>query len=193
MFFVLALPRSRTKWLSRFLSYDGQICGHDTGVRANSLDEFLEPFKSGKLAGSVETAGMLGWKILKKEFPKAKFLAIFRPEQEVLQSLLQLGVNGWNDLQVRLPMLQSYANSGNVQSFSFQDLYRPEVCRWIFEQCLEKPWDDDWYEDLRAKNIQIDFRERMVELGQRAPQLAKFREEVLAKASAISGGLGCMN
>ena len=54
-FIVYALPRSRTFWLSKFLSYGGWACDHDEAVRLRGLDDMQSSLDI-PMRGSVETA-----------------------------------------------------------------------------------------------------------------------------------------
>src|SRR5258706_482392 len=62
-FIVFTLPRSRTFWLSRFLSGDGTTkpCGHDVGAMVDTLAD-AKTVITEALVGTVETGSMLAWR-----------------------------------------------------------------------------------------------------------------------------------
>ena len=90
-FVVFALPRSRTFWASRFLSYGGWACGHDEALHVRALDDvrswFAQPY-----VGTVETAAAPFWRLLHAVCPQAKVVVIRRPVSDVVTSLMALGV-----------------------------------------------------------------------------------------------------
>jgi len=90
---ILALPRSRTFWLSQYLTYtplDGgepYFCGHESllGVQEpGDVDRWL----SMPRWGTAETAAAPFWRLL----TKAKIVLIRRTVQESLQSMLRLPI-----------------------------------------------------------------------------------------------------
>lgn len=78
-FFVIGLPRSRTAWLSNFLTYDGHFCHHEGLNNCLSMKEYKE-----KLGDDGDSCTGLMFVDLEKEFPKAKKLII---ESDVNKSI----------------------------------------------------------------------------------------------------------
>lgn len=89
-FFILSLPRSRSAWLSAWLSYNGRPCHHDTLGRIESVGE-LRNYTDLGACGFAETSGSYFPRVLHREFPNAKFLIVRRRPAEVQLSLEALG------------------------------------------------------------------------------------------------------
>ena len=69
-FLILSLPRSRSKWLSCFLSPPGRDCGHDLIVGCGSLADFSKALAL--RVGSCETGAMVGWKLVRQVMPEVR-------------------------------------------------------------------------------------------------------------------------
>lgn len=178
-FFILALPRSRTKWLSEFLSFAGKRCGHDLVVDCASESDFERAVAP--LDGTVETGAMLGWKVLRKRWPAAKFLTVHRPIAEIVSSFNRLGLGiDVNDLMLKEQMLLALAQSEGTLSVTFDQLGSFEVCSAIFGHCLEMGLEYDYWAEWAARNVQIDMDERIARLARNASGLASFRASIAA-------------
>jgi hypothetical protein len=87
---VFSLPRSRSTWLSMFLSYDGTVIGHDVGVDCATPEEFLERLGD----GTCETGAAFAWRLLRQARPDVKFVVVHRDPAEVSASLDRFGLTG---------------------------------------------------------------------------------------------------
>jgi len=152
-FIVFALPRSRTFWLSRFLSHGEWICGHDELQHMQSLDDIATWFTQPNI-GSVETAAAPFWRLLP---PAARVLVVRRQVEDVLASLARQGVAGaavesliraadrkLDQIERRVP---------GVLSVQFADLVREDVCAAVFEHCLQSPHDPVWWRKWDGQNV----------------------------------------
>jgi hypothetical protein len=177
-FIGVGLPRSRTAWLSRFLTYGEWTCGHEEIRHFRSLDDARSWF-SQPCNGTVETAGAGFWRLLPKLAPDAKIVVIRRPAKEVIDSLLAIpGVvfdrpsltkgmialdRKLDQIEARLPCL----------SVSYADLAKEETCASIFEYCLPYKHDPQHWSSLDASNIQMDMRAAVKLTRAFQPQMAK--------------------
>jgi len=179
-FFILTLPRSRSKWLSVFLSYPGHApCGHDLAVECDSVADFLTAVSL--RSGTVETGAVLGWHRLVERFPKSAFLAVHRPVNEIHASLKKQGVDvPYAELTRRAQMLEDFSTFPGVMSCSFSELDSPKICGSIFERCLKRTFDPIWHARLAGENIQIDLKARVARLRNRAQALERLKAEVTA-------------
>jgi hypothetical protein len=165
--------------MSEFLSFGGRKCGHDLVVDCASEEDFERAVKP--LAGSCETGAMLGWKVLRARFPKARILTIHRPVIEVYNSLLACGIAAdLEDLVLKEQMLLACAQSPGVLSVTFDQLGNFEVCNAIFAHCLEMGLEYDYWKDFDSRNIQVDMPERIAKLRANAVNIAAFRASVTA-------------
>ncbi len=86
-YFVVGLPRSRTAWLSVFLSQSGMHCFHDGFNGCKTLKEYHEKIYC---CGDSSTGLMLF--DLNKEYPDSPVLIIEKTEEEIEKCIL------WCDL-----------------------------------------------------------------------------------------------
>ena len=177
-FMIIALPRSRTKWLSKFLSYGGKKVGHDLIVDCASVSEFAQVFAQHD--GSCETGAVVGWRRLRHELPNLKIIVIKRSAEDVAHSLVGKGfVPDPRVLIEREIELEELSQQPGVLSFDFDQLDEENVCKEIFEQALELKWDRAWWLAIRHENIQVDFSARLAVLSQNAARLVQFTQEVM--------------
>lgn len=160
MFLILALPRSRTAWLSHYLSYPmarpPQLVGHDILGECESVQMFLDSYKNG-MWGTVETAGSFLWRIVRQELPDCKIVLIRRPLVEVTRSLINAGLAGdLTRLAANDALLDAAATDPEIVSVPFNLLSEPWIGRWLFESLLELEWDFEWWYRVVNTNIQIN-------------------------------------
>lgn len=162
-FIIYALPRSRTAWLSHFLSYKDWKCYHELAIFMRSMDD-IKDFFSHKNVGCVETAAMQGRYLIRNFAPNIKEIVILRPVDEVVQAILNTKVNvKWDENILRKNMeygdrvLKKIAKDKNVLVFTYEELNTESVCSKIFEHCLPYKFDKLWWESLKEKNIQVDM------------------------------------
>lgn len=190
-FIVFSLPRSRSKWLAEFLSYNRLVCGHDLAAFARSIADFRQLLAG--VDGSCETGAVAGWKLLRLEFPKARFVVVRRPIGEIVDSIRRQGYEpAPGVLETRGEMLDVLAKAPGVRAYDFADLADSGVCRDLFEFCLDLPFDPVWWRQLSQINIQIDFKERMEWLLGRQEETRNLLEEVAAANTRLRGIESCL-
>lgn len=164
-FLVYALPRSRTAWLSKFLSYRGVACGHEFFAFMRSIEEVVSFFARGD-AGSAETAAAPGWRVLHHHIPSLNAVVIRRPVDEVVPAIIASaqGYATHDEARLRANMLRVerdlVAISGRPGTLmvDFADLAREDACAAIFEKCLGTPFDRGWYLGWRDFNVQQSMK-----------------------------------
>ena len=185
-FIVFSLPRSRSAWTARFLSYGERRCRHDLATECASLGEFTDRLR-GEYAGTVETGAVIGWRALRRHLPDARIAVIRRPIPEVYASLTRFGLGGsdlMNELIQRDGMLDELANVHGVQSFTFASFNSIESCRELFEYCLGEPFDWEWWEGLAGVNIQVDVPERLRFLEANRERIEAIKREAAEEGRA---------
>lgn len=185
-FIVLSLPRSRSAWVARFLSYDGRKCGHDLATECESVAEFVARLR-GEYAGTAETGAVIGWRALRTLIPEAKLAVIRRPVQEVYDSLARFGLGSkmlLDELRERDAMLDQVARLPGVLSINFADLEGISACQNLFEHCLGAPFDWECWEGLAGVNVQIDVPTRMQYLIDNADRIAALKQDAARIAGA---------
>lgn len=180
-FIVYSLPRSRSFWLSRFLSYNGYETGHDEIIRFRSYDDIVSWFKLGM--GSVETGASPFWRTAPTNI---KTITIRRNPDDVIQSLLKCGTFDIPKMEKTIRYLdkkldQIEARVPGVISYSYDDLKRESTCKAIFEHCLPFKHDHKRWQKLDRLNLQINLPHQMNYMMMYEPQLTKLAKQIKHK------------
>ena len=181
-FVVLALPRSRSFWLSRALTYGDWSCGHDELRHARSLDD-VRAWLSQPFTGTVETAGAPHWRLLRQMCPDARVVVLRRPVDEAIESWMRIDWRGtgafdrqtvertFRRLDAKLAQVE--ARVPGVLSVQSADLGNEGVFARVFEHCLGLPHDPLWWRAMVALNLQYPQPPRMRYLGANRAALEK--------------------
>jgi len=176
---IFSLPRSRTAWISRFLTYRDWQCGHDEARHCRSLDD-VRAWLSQPCTGSVETAAAPFWRLLMGMRPEARVVTIRRPVADVVASLMRLGGEAFDETLLAIVMQrldrkldQVEARVPGVLRIEFDDLATEDGCRRLWEYCLPYPFDAKWYELLASANIQVNMGLVLRYFAAYRPQLDK--------------------
>ncbi|MGH6716156.1 MAG: hypothetical protein ACREDC_08225, partial [Bradyrhizobium sp.] len=142
-FVIYALPRSRTFWLSQFLTIGGYHCHHEQARHLHDVDD-MRTWLAQDWTGTAETVGAHGWRIAESLRPDLRVLVVRRPVEHVLASLLRAGVPPNDELRRRVRILdrrlgQIEREGRNVLSVEFVDLERRDTCAAVFEHCIGAP------------------------------------------------------
>ncbi len=160
-FIVLALPRSRTKWLAGFLSYGDWICGHDELLRMASLEDIATWFKQPDI-GTVETAAAPFWRLLGRFAPGARVVTVRRPVEAVLDALVRQGVGSETvEAMIRAcdrKLDQIEARVPGVLSVRYAALGSEKGCARVFEHCLQQRHDSMWWSRWDSYRVSGDLR-----------------------------------
>jgi hypothetical protein len=178
-FVIMALPRSRTTWLSQFLSYPPHRCGHDIAIECESIADFEWFFKQGGLSGTAETGAMYGWKVVQRRMPAAKIIVITRPVAEVYESFRKLGLFvPPGEFEPKAIMLQELSRQPGVVTLPYSSLQSEEVLRTLFEYCLGIRCPDAWYRRFEGTNIQVDIAAQLAYIETNRTRIERFKAEV---------------
>jgi len=175
-FLVLGLPRSRTAWLARFLTYGDHICGHEELRHCRSLED-VKSYLSMPRTGSAETAAAPWWRLLTRLAPEVRIVVVRRPVAEVIESLAAFGF----DPAVMAPAMarldakltQIVKRVPGVLEVSFDALNEQETCRSVFEHCLPYRFDPAHWRKLAGENVQCDMLALVRYASAFRPQLDK--------------------
>jgi len=178
-FLVLALPRCRTAWLARFLSYGPWTCSHEEARHLRSMED-VNSWLSLPFVGTVETAVAPFWRIFTQTRPSVRIVVIRRPIGEVVESLLRAGAQVSRDSLISLvtrldaKLVQVTRRLVGVLSVRYDELGDIETCRRVFEFCLPGvPFDQRWYSFLAPINIQAPLWAMENYIRAYLPQLAR--------------------
>lgn len=165
-FIIYSLPRSRSSWLSMFLSYKDWTCHHEKAMYMRSMGDVKE-LLSAPNTGTAETGAPYGRCLIKWLFPDMKEVVVFRPVDEVVNSVLNVDLGGYfafdkEKLQKLMikgeRCLRKIAKDPNVLVVNYHDLDKEETCAKIFEFCLPYRFDKEWWNYMKDKNIQVDLK-----------------------------------
>ena len=186
---VFSMPRSRSAWLSRFLTWGEWHCGHEELIHARSLDD-VKAWLSQPCTGTVETAAAPFWRLLER-YGDARVVVVRRPVDEVVASFLRLPLAF--DEAVLVPLMrrldaklaQIERRLPGVLSVSFADLATEEGCRRVWEHVLPYPHQPAWWAAISRVNIQIDMRALARRVRAYQPQLAKLAKQAKHRTIAM--------
>jgi hypothetical protein len=180
-FVIFSLPRSRSKWLSAFLTYNGWHCGHDELRHSRSLDD-VAAWLAQPCTGTVETMAAPFWRLLP---PGVRVATLRRPVPEVVASYRRAGLVFEDAVMTRLiehlerKLDQIEARLPDVLHLEYAQLKDEATCARVFEHCLGLPHDHGWWERVAAVNVQVDMSHVLRHVIAFRPQLDK-----LAKVAA---------
>lgn len=175
-FLIVALPRSRTAWLSRFLTYGDHICGHEELRHMRSVDD-VKAWLSMPNMGSAETTAAPWWRLMQRMAPDVRVVVVRRPVAEVVESLAAFGFDKavMEPLMMRLDakLAQVAKRVPNALEVTFDALNDEETCKAVFEHCLPYTFDRNHWQRLASENVQCDMRALVRYAAAFRPQLDK--------------------
>lgn len=161
-FVIFSLPRSRSYWLSQYLSHRDWSCGHDQARYVRGLDD-VRCWLSQEMTGTVETAVSPYWRLMLSIRPDIRVVTIRRPVDEVVQSAMAVGdisdpiaaTATMQRLDHKLDQIE--ARIPGVLSVRYGDLADESTCAELFEHCLPYDHDSEWWWALKNTNLQINL------------------------------------
>lgn len=184
-FIIYAMPRSRTAWLSTWLSYGPWRCTHDAVAGCDTFAD-VEALLRRPYSGICETGFNFAARAMFRLVQEARVVVVRRDPAAVECSLARLGWKlpaEWYEEQGR--MLDRAAALPGALTVDFDDLGREETAAAIFTHCLGLPFDRAWWEQHERQNIQADFAACLT-LGQnRRPYYAAMAAEAAAVAAEM--------
>lgn len=162
-FLIFGLPRSRTTWLSRFLTYGDWSCGHDELRHMRSLADISAWFSQPSI-GSVETSAAPFWRLLNGLCDDVRVAVVRRPVDDVVNSLMATQGVTFDRASLHAAMTkldrkldQIVARMPGALSVNYDDLSDEATCARLFEHCLGIPHDPSWWGFLHDKRIVTDM------------------------------------
>lgn len=165
-FIIYALPRSRTAWLAKFLSYKDWHCRHEYAIYMRDMGD-VRDFLSQPNTGCVETAAAPGRYLIKHTIPDIREVVVLRPVQEVVESTMRMDVSGvatydrktlQRNMEYGDRVLRKIAKDPSVLVVRYEDLNLEETCAKIFEHCLPYAFDKNWWDKIKNENVQVDAK-----------------------------------
>ena len=164
-FLIVGLPRSRTAWLSVFMTAAGSICYHEPigGIRDISDIEAIYKSDYYKFVG-ISDSGLgffLDW-ILKNIQPRT--LIVERDLVEVDESMDLLGFPRTNATELLSAELQKFKEHSSVMWVPYEALNVKRVMQKIYWHLMPgQPFDEERYELLAKMHIECDVEEHFAQ------------------------------
>ncbi len=178
---ILALPRSRTNWISAFLTYGEWQCGHDQIKHCRSLDD-IASWMGQPCTGTVETGAAPFWRMLGR-FGDVRVATVRRPVADVVASLQAIAPEAFDTDAVTATMTrldrkldQIERRLPDVLSVPYDDLATEAGCRRLWEHCLPYPFDARWHARLANVNVQENLGLTVRHYVAHKPQLMKLAQ-----------------
>lgn len=156
-FIIYALPRSRTTWLSAFLSYGGWTCKHDAAGEMDSLTEIVAWLAQPK-RGICETALGFAARSMYRLCQEARVAVVRRDLGSIKESISRQSFTmpqGWAERAAA--ELDRAAAIPGALAISYEELGTEAGAAAIFEHCLQRPFDREWWTQLAGRRIETDF------------------------------------
>ncbi len=181
---VLSAGRSRTMWLSAFLTYGICVCHFEATAKVGSLSEVLTMLSIPGM-GFAETLAAPAWPLLLTAEPKLRTVVVRRPLDEILASLVaateskaQLDLDKLRSLLAYIRRaLDKLSLQPQTLTVDFSELEQESVCAAVFEHCLPYKHDSGWWKFLSAKNINPDVMQLAALYMQREQEIAQLGKE----------------
>lgn len=165
-FIIHALGRSRTAWLSEFLSYGNWSCLHEQAMYLRHPNE-MRAFFSRPRTGYAETAASFGWPLIQQACPDMKQIVIDRhPDDAGAAMLAHCRAAGVPLDESKVAhifernhrVLRKIAGLPGTLSLNYRDLSTEDGCRTVFEACLPYEWDRAWWQEMDQRHVEADLR-----------------------------------
>ena len=183
-FIIYALPRSRTAWISAFLTYGEWMCFHDRAIYMRSMAD-ISTFFAQPNVGTVESGVMQGWWLIHYHVPGIRAAVILRSPKAAFDSMMAVDVAGvarfdeaklWRLMTYGHRMLEQIARQPGVLRLDFADLDTSEGCQRLFTHCLPYEWDEAWWREISTRNIQIDVKAFLTEYFSMRDEVEGFKK-----------------
>ena len=159
-FFVLSMPRSRTAWLSVYLTGAGVFCFHEAWKHvktAKELRSLMESKGDGPVVNSDST-NIFFLDELREEFPEAKYLRILSDERRVIESTRR-AYGAFEEAK----LLNAYRSAFTGVTADLTVDY----AKWTPKTSLEiwnfvsngKPIDPHWHEQVNGMQVRLTARQ----------------------------------
>lgn len=162
-YMIFTAGRSRTMWLSAFLSYGVCRCNFEALAKVGSFQEVVELLHIPGM-GAAETLAAPAWPLLLVAKPELRCVVVRRKIEEILESLVE-ATKG--KVELDLPVLRrlltyvqrsldKLALQPQTLAVDFHELEQEGTCKAIFEHCLPYKHDHGWWEFMSKKVLDPD-------------------------------------
>ena len=167
-FLIFGYPRSRTKWLSEFLTTERTTCYHEPSVHWKNKDDISSFFKYRPRCGVADSGLTLLWKDVVRRIPKCKIILVERNLEDALNSMNNLldkhGLEclNKNHYKQSYDKIQEIKNEIDCLVIPYESLKEENICRTVFEYCIpDEEFDSTRWVEMDKVNIQVEFESSM--------------------------------
>ena len=158
-FIIFAKARSRTFWLSKFLTHGGWTCHHDPSLRFRDMADLATLLLPGKV-GLIDTSLAFRWRDVLAACPDARVAVVRRDVAACQRSLERIGMGSDKSLRyLRLAEDALLEIMGAVKPLviDFDSMHAGQLRR-LWSHCLrDEPWDVRWFRAMDEENLQVDI------------------------------------
>lgn len=177
-FVVFSLPRSRSAWMSAFLSTPSALVAHDLGPRLGTPGELVWRLRN-EFAGTCETGAAFAWPLIRQLLPDVVFAVIRRDPADVTRSLERFGLVGYGEeMAARDRLLDEIAAQPGALSVDFNRLAEQGECSRIYDHCRGGAMPVGWWRHMDALNIQVDMARELRFLAENHGRIEAFKSTV---------------
>lgn len=183
---ILGMPRSRTAWLSAFLSTPDRPFLHEPSVHWHGLHD-LRTFLSNADAAACDSGLTLFWRDILAFRPDVTLIVIHRSEQAVFASLIDAGIPLPRDIIRRLRVLSDATAEASMRakfSADFDELKNPFSLRNLYRTAIGHECPDGWLQHWQDLRVQANWRARFLAAESNAEGFPAVLESRLAAKQA---------
>lgn len=173
-FLILSYPRSRTAWLSKFLTYGITTCIHEPSLYLKN-DEDLVRFVTTQNQGGADTGmAMILDKIIAIE-PMPAITLVLRDRNDVEQSLGEIGLLSDESKRIldRIGFGLSRAERMGFPTIQFDALHDEKTCADLFRRCVGSEMPKPWFGIWKNKNVVCDTQDIIYKIRRNADGIAR--------------------
>lgn len=149
-YIIAALPRSRTYWMKEALTYLEEVCLHDPSV--SSLDYL-------KCSGIADTGAVFHQEELELKYPKASWIVIDRPIEQVIKSIKKMGHPSDWVYSMEEKLEEAKKKAVLVVPYNKINSMGPA----IWEACtVPYDFDKNWWSTMCSVNLQADLNHAQI-------------------------------
>jgi len=158
-FFILALPRSLTSWLSVVLSPpdSGVRCIHDGFENVWSMTDMRRKLDTcnTSVVGNSDSFNLACIDEIKEAFPEARFVAIRRDIDDVLKSLVRCGLPIECEEIMRKAGAILDGIDKSIPQFSTKEIVTEDGARRLWSAIADdRPFPLSWFNQVRRLKIE---------------------------------------
>lgn len=160
-FLIFTKARSRSFWLSRWLTHGGWTVHHDPSLEFHDLTDLARLLLPGRV-GIVDTSLGFRWRDALGTRPDARVVTVRRPILDCHASLEAMGLATDATLAYLLAMedcLDEIERSVPCFRIDFERMGNARSMRQLWRHCFDgmEPWDGERFRTMNKANLQVDM------------------------------------